>query len=234
MKAALREGIPSGRAARTSAIARDVAYPPEPPADIAGDTANPPGTATTGGNANPPGTAQPEPPATPPGPSEYRPWYPYGSLGRPKPGPAAGSPQAGDDTRGKDVEIISGGIHSGRPTATPERTAPDKAGPGSPGTDRGIPGKAPAGTRTGTAGLAFIALALGMLSHQVLDAMWLERVNWFWPFLGRFSPKSYDNFWLLKFWEEVRNPSEWVFALLVLVIVIAALFHWKSRGSSGR
>ena len=161
--------------------------------------------------------------------------FPYAGLRAPGTEPT-GTIQ---ETSTEGMDIIRGGIHSARPTETLQPNAKSSA-PEKNGRTHTVPatgprrGNAPAGTRTGLAGLVLVALALGMLSHQLLDAMWLERVNWFWPFLGRFTPKYYDNFWLLKFWEEVRNPSEWVFAVLVLVIVIVALLHWKSRGSSRR
>ena len=30
----------------------------------------------------------------------------------------------------------------------------------------------------------FLALGVGVLSHQVLDQMWTEVPNWFWPLFG--------------------------------------------------
>lgn len=188
IQAALREGVQSGRAARTSAITRDSPQP--------GDTAG-----------------QQVPPVPGKG------WRPYGSLRHP-----AREERAAPG----DMAIISGGIHSARPAATvPDTPVPEKTG-------RAREGSPPGSPRTGLAGLILVAVALGMLSHQLLDSMWLERVNWFWPFLGKFQPKFIDNFWLIEFWGEVRNPAEWVFGALVIVITVAMLLHWKLRGSSPR
>jgi membrane-bound metal-dependent hydrolase YbcI (DUF457 family) len=170
-------------------------------------------SAITRDSTTPGGTAEPTPQRTPSVPWEGGTWHPYGSLSRPSrkpPAMAAGSPSTAKPPAQNGTVPVAA---QRTPEAQPPRTTPT-------------------GTRTGFAGLFLIALALGMLSHQLLDAMWLERVNWFWPFLGRFAPKYYDNFWLLKFWEEVRNPSEWVFA--VLAIAVVAILHWKLRGSSHR
>ena len=190
IKASLGEGISGGRAARTSAITRDV--------------------------ADQGGTAEPVPQQTPSVPWEGGMWYPYGSLSRPSrkpPARSSGSPSPAKPPAQNGTVPVAAERTPEAPAAQPPRTTP-------------------AGTRTGLAGLFLIALALGMLSHQLLDAMWLERVNWFWPFLGRFAPKYYDNFWLLKFWEEVRNPTEWVFAILAIAVIV--ILHWKLRGSSHR
>ena len=64
------------------------------------------------------------------------------------------------------------------------------------------------------------ALALGVLSHQVLDLMWLEYWNWLWPFFGRFQGGVIENFFLDGLLRELANPSEWLAALVILGILL--------------
>ncbi|WP_292519248.1 metal-dependent hydrolase [Methanoculleus sp.] len=74
--------------------------------------------------------------------------------------------------------------------------------------------------------IGLLALAAGMLSHQILDGMWLHPVGWLWPFLGslpRHDPTE-DFFWD-AFLQELAQPSEWLFFFL-----IAGLFAYLYRG----
>ena len=75
--------------------------------------------------------------------------------------------------------------------------------------------------------VVFLALDIGILSHQVLDSMWNEPVNWLYPFLGPFlAPRRYPPdyiFVLLR--ENLTNPSEWILGALFL----AGLFLYLNR-----
>jgi membrane-bound metal-dependent hydrolase YbcI (DUF457 family) len=71
--------------------------------------------------------------------------------------------------------------------------------------------------------LAGIAVALGVLSHQLLDIMWLEPVTWYYPVLGSFPRKEIKDFFLDALIREVTNPSEWLFAAAMIVIAILML-----------
>jgi membrane-bound metal-dependent hydrolase YbcI (DUF457 family) len=73
-----------------------------------------------------------------------------------------------------------------------------------------------------------IALALGVLSHQLLDLMWEEYWNWFWPFFGPFHGDFSANFFGSGFWQELTNPSEWLFAVAILLVLVATV---RSRGT---
>jgi hypothetical protein len=75
---------------------------------------------------------------------------------------------------------------------------------------------------------AGVALALGVLSHDLLDAMWAEPANWYYPFLGPFQGRHVENFFLSGLTQELTNPSEWLFAFAVLLILVCVL---KARGS---
>jgi hypothetical protein len=71
---------------------------------------------------------------------------------------------------------------------------------------------------------AVCAVAVGVLTHDILDLMWREPENWFYPFLGPFKghyPKDYM-FTLIQ--EELNNPSEIIVAIL---IAIGALLYLK-------
>ena len=77
---------------------------------------------------------------------------------------------------------------------------------------------------------AGVALALGILSHQILDAMWKKPVNWYYPFLGPFPPDYNSNYLSKVFISELTNPSEWLFAGAVVLISIQILqFHGNIR-----
>jgi hypothetical protein len=55
-----------------------------------------------------------------------------------------------------------------------------------------------------------LAAGLGMLSHQLLDFMWLQPVTWFYPALGPFTERSASgHLWTLLI-RELSNPWEWV------------------------
>jgi membrane-bound metal-dependent hydrolase YbcI (DUF457 family) len=66
-----------------------------------------------------------------------------------------------------------------------------------------------------------LVLALGVLSHQLLDAMWRDPVAWFFPFLGPFVPGSYPDYFLWGFMAELGSPSEWLFGAATLALVLA-------------
>jgi LexA-binding, inner membrane-associated putative hydrolase len=72
-----------------------------------------------------------------------------------------------------------------------------------------------------------LGLAAGILSHQVLDAMWSEPAGWFFPFLG--TPRSWqtspnrDIVLLLR--NNLMNPSEWIIAGLLFT----GLLLWLKR-----
>lgn len=66
-------------------------------------------------------------------------------------------------------------------------------------------------------------LALGVLSHQLLDAMWRDPSAWYFPLLGPFVPGHYPDYFLTGFMAELGSPSEWLFGAATLALVIAVL-----------
>ncbi len=59
----------------------------------------------------------------------------------------------------------------------------------------------------------FLAMAIGILSHQVLDLMWHEPVNWFFPIFGPFKGHLPQDYLLVLLVRELNNPFEFIIAL---------------------
>jgi hypothetical protein len=72
----------------------------------------------------------------------------------------------------------------------------------------------------------FVLLGLGvacaLLLHQVLDEMWLMPANWFYPLLGPFQGQMIPEYIGTYFWVEVSSPSEWMFMIGTVVILLAS------------
>jgi membrane-bound metal-dependent hydrolase YbcI (DUF457 family) len=73
---------------------------------------------------------------------------------------------------------------------------------------------------------AGIALALGILSHQLLDAMWEMPVKWYYPFLGPYKEVNYSNSFSKGLMTELTSPSEWLIAGVIILILIQVL-RWR-------
>jgi hypothetical protein len=85
-------------------------------------------------------------------------------------------------------------------------------------------------TRYRRAGLFVIAMGVGILSHQVLDAMWLEPRNWYWPALGSFKGRSEDDFFLDYLQRALHNPTEWLAGAIILAILaIYSIPRYRER-----
>lgn len=65
-----------------------------------------------------------------------------------------------------------------------------------------------------------LAVAIGAASHQVLDLMWEMPETWCYPFLGPFRPIVQEGWFLQKLLLELRNPVEWVSALLLALLLL--------------
>ncbi|MDD2473955.1 MULTISPECIES: metal-dependent hydrolase [unclassified Methanoculleus] len=69
---------------------------------------------------------------------------------------------------------------------------------------------------------ALLAVATGVLSHQVLDLMWTMPVSWYFPLLGPYEPYEFDDFFGNAILAEVSSFSEWIFLAASAGIVFAA------------
>lgn len=69
---------------------------------------------------------------------------------------------------------------------------------------------------------ALLAVAAGVLSHQVLDAMWAIPVTWYYPLLGPYRPYEFDDYFGGAILAEISSLSEWIFLVASAGIVLAA------------
>ncbi len=69
---------------------------------------------------------------------------------------------------------------------------------------------------------ALLAVAAGVLSHQVLDAMWAIPVTWYYPLLGPYRPYEFTDYFGGAILAEISSLSEWIFLAASAGIVLAA------------
>jgi membrane-bound metal-dependent hydrolase YbcI (DUF457 family) len=67
-----------------------------------------------------------------------------------------------------------------------------------------------------------LAIAIGILSHQLIDMMWEDPANWLYPFLGPYSGFGREPLNLLLL-DDFTNPSEWLLAAVFVAGVVAYL-----------
>ncbi len=72
-----------------------------------------------------------------------------------------------------------------------------------------------------------IAVGVGILSHQVLDLMWLQPQNWYYPLLGQFKGQIIQNYFFTKLFEEFNNPSEIILAFILGAGILAFIYRHK-------
>jgi inner membrane protein len=72
-----------------------------------------------------------------------------------------------------------------------------------------------------------IGIAIGVMSHQVLDSMWLEPANWLYPAYGAFPPAALPTDVITLLGEEIKNPLE-IFLFVSLGAGITA-FVYRDR-----
>jgi len=70
---------------------------------------------------------------------------------------------------------------------------------------------------------AIIALAMGILLHQLADTMYLDPTGWFWPLFGSFRPESFSDYFGDSLIKELGSAYEWVFGLSSLTILLGYL-----------
>ncbi|KAF5045471.1 LexA-binding, inner membrane-associated putative hydrolase [anaerobic digester metagenome] len=68
---------------------------------------------------------------------------------------------------------------------------------------------------------ALLAVAAGVLSHQILDAMWAAPVAWYFPFLGPYQPHEFADYFGNAILAEVSSLSEWIFLAAAAAIILA-------------
>lgn len=79
-----------------------------------------------------------------------------------------------------------------------------------------------------------VALATGILLHEILDLMWREPANWCYPFLGPFQGHLPADYMATLISEELSNPFEIAVALVLVAGVILSLaFRQNIRDHAG-
>lgn len=70
-----------------------------------------------------------------------------------------------------------------------------------------------------------LAAAAGIASHQVLDTMWREPVNWLYPMFGPFTGGSGGRSFFDLVMSELAEPTEWILFAAVLLLGMALLYQ---------
>ena len=64
-----------------------------------------------------------------------------------------------------------------------------------------------------------LALALGILLHQLADSMFIDNVAWFWPAFGPYVPENFPDYFGRSIIIEITSPYEWVFGAFSFAII---------------
>jgi len=73
-----------------------------------------------------------------------------------------------------------------------------------------------------------IGFACTIFLHQVFDEMWTMPANWYYPLLGPFQGSMIPDYVLTYFWLDITNPSEWVFMIGTVVILVKS-YHYMTE-----
>ncbi len=68
---------------------------------------------------------------------------------------------------------------------------------------------------------AIFAVAAGVLSHQILDAMWTSPVTWYFPLLGPYRQYEITDYFGNAILAEISSLSEWIFLIASAAIIFA-------------
>ena len=69
---------------------------------------------------------------------------------------------------------------------------------------------------------AVLAVAAGVLIHQILDTMWTDAITWYFPLLGPYQPYEFTDYFGNAILAEVSSLSEWIFLVASAGIALAA------------
>jgi membrane-bound metal-dependent hydrolase YbcI (DUF457 family) len=70
-----------------------------------------------------------------------------------------------------------------------------------------------------------IAVGIGILSHQILDMMWLQPVNWYYPLLGPFRGTMSKDYFFTLIFRELYNPFEIFLGIFLGIGVLAFIYR---------
>lgn len=77
---------------------------------------------------------------------------------------------------------------------------------------------------------AFLWVTLGILSHQIVDAMWVYPTSWFYPFYGPFPSGAPRSGYIEQvYFNEISSPTEWIFLVAIIAIIIMLVVNMSRR-----
>ncbi len=67
---------------------------------------------------------------------------------------------------------------------------------------------------------SFLVVGFGMFLHQVVDMMWREPVNWYYPLLGPYQAEVSPDYFQQAILAELSSVTEWIFFAAIAVVAI--------------
>ena len=65
---------------------------------------------------------------------------------------------------------------------------------------------------------SFLVVGFGMFIHQIVDMMWRQPVNWYYPFLGPYQTDFSRDYFQKAVLAELTSVNEWIFFAAIVVI----------------
>ena len=69
---------------------------------------------------------------------------------------------------------------------------------------------------------SFLCVGLGIIIHQLLDLMWNQPVNWYYPVLGPYQAHGYKDYFSQAIFSELSSVTEWIFFIAIVIIILVA------------
>lgn len=82
-------------------------------------------------------------------------------------------------------------------------------------------------TRRGRRRRAWMALAVGMMFHLLLDGMWTSAETFFWPFFGLSFPAGPQPYWSGVWARALADPMRWISEAIGFLYLV---FVWRRSG----
>ena len=76
---------------------------------------------------------------------------------------------------------------------------------------------------------SFIFVAVGVFLHQIVDMMWTQPVNWYYPFFGQYQAEAHADYFLNAIIAELTSVTEWIFFVALLAIAFLLYINKKQQ-----
>jgi len=77
---------------------------------------------------------------------------------------------------------------------------------------------------------AFLWVTVGILSHQIVDGMWVYPTSWFYPLYGPFpSGAPRPGYIEQVYLNEISSPTEWIFLVAIIAILLILVVNMSRR-----